>query len=93
MVIAKLINADTISAESLRRNLVVEGINLLALKDKQFTIGDCTLEGTGQCHPCSRMENTLGKGGYTAVLGHGGITAKVISDGSITIGDSVALLP
>ena len=41
-VIAKLMNTNTISAETFRRNLVVEGINLLSLKDQRFSIGDCT---------------------------------------------------
>jgi MOSC domain-containing protein YiiM len=101
-VIAKLMNTDTISAETLRRNLVIEGINLLGLKGQRFSIGDCTrqasiekntLEGTGPCHPCSRMEENLGSGGYNAMRGHGGITAKVIKGGTITIGNLVVLLP
>lgn len=73
-----------------RRNLVVSGINLLALKDKQFRIGEeVILEFTGLCHPCSRMETNFGPGGYNTMRGHGGITAKVIHGGSIKEGDSV----
>jgi len=40
-VTAKLINTNTLSAETLRRNFVVEGINLLDLKDQRFSPGDC----------------------------------------------------
>ena len=40
-VTAKLMNTNTLSAETLRRNLVVEGINLLDLKDQIFSPGDC----------------------------------------------------
>ena len=90
--IAKLTNTDLVNPESLRRNLVIEGINLLALKGQRFSIGECILEGTGSCQPCSRMEENLGHGGYNAMQGHGGITAKVIIGGSIMIGDSVTLL-
>lgn len=75
-----------------RRNLVVEGINLLALKDQTFCIGDVILEGTGHCHPCSKMEINLGAGGYNAMRGHGGITAKVIQGGTIALGDEVSLV-
>lgn len=74
----------------LRRNIVVAGINLLALKDKQFKIGEeVVLEFTGLCHPCSRMETNLGPGGYNTMRGHGGITAKVIHGGLIKVGDKV----
>lgn len=77
----------------LRRNIVVGGINLLSLKDKQFIIGDnIVLEYTGPCHPCSRMETNLGPGGYNAMRGHGGITAKVIQGGKIKIGDRVKFI-
>jgi MOSC domain-containing protein YiiM len=44
------------------------------------------------CHPCELMENTFGSGGYNAVLGHGGITAIVHSDGTIRVNDLVTLV-
>ncbi len=73
-----------------RRNIVVSGLNLNALKNQQFSIGkEIILEGTGYCHPCSRMEENLGAGGYNAMRGHGGITAKVIQGGRIRKGDSI----
>jgi MOSC domain-containing protein YiiM len=84
-----ILNKPEIVPELLRRNIVVKGINLLSLKDKKFGIGNAILETTGLCHPCSRMETILGEGGYNAMRGHGGITAKVISNGEIRLGDSV----
>jgi MOSC domain-containing protein YiiM len=72
-----------------RRNLVTSGVNLVALKDRQFRVGTALLEGTGECAPCSRMEENLGSGGYNAVRGHGGITARVIEGGEIHVGDRV----
>ena len=75
----------------LRRNLVVAGINLASLRDRRFTIGAVTLEGTGWCHPCSRMEEALGPGGFQAMRGHGGLTARVLTDGTLTVDDPVLI--
>ena len=72
-----------------RRNIVVRGLNLLALKDKEFQVGDALLRYTGLCVPCSFMEETFGPGGYNAMRGHGGITATVIDDGDIQVGATV----
>lgn len=73
--------------EQLRRNVVVSGLNLLALKNRRFRLGEAMLEMTGECHPCSRMEEIFGEGGYNAVRGHGGITARVIANGIVRTGD------
>lgn len=89
IAIASLLGRAPVSPELLRRNLVVTGINLIALKDKQFRVGDALLEYTGLCHPCSAMEATFGAGGYNAVRGHGGITARIIESGFMVLGDSV----
>ncbi len=78
--------------EQLRRNLVVKGVNLLALKGQEFAIGQVRLRCTGAAHPCSRMETTLGEGGYNMVRGHGGITATIISGGVMHLGDAVQVL-
>lgn len=88
-VMAQLLRREEIDPALLRRNIVVSGINLQALKQRNFKIGAAVLYGTGNCAPCSRMEENLGTGGYNAMRGHGGITAYVVDGGKITVGDSV----
>ena len=87
--VGSMLGRDTIDPASVRRNVVVRGINLLALKDKRFRVGDAVLEYTGLCAPCSLMEATLGPGGYNAMRGHGGITAAVVESGDIGTGSRV----
>ncbi len=89
LAVAGMLHRADLPPELVRRNLVISGINLLALKGKQFQVGNVLLEYSGPCEPCSRMETVLGPGGYNAMRGHGGITAKVIEGGTIHIGDSV----
>ncbi len=88
-VIASVLGLDRIPPAAFRRNLLVSGINVLALKDKTIAVGDVVLEVTGACHPCSRMETILGAGGYSAMRGHGGVTARVVTPGRIAVGDRV----
>ncbi len=90
-IIAGLMQQPTIRPEQMRRNIAVSGINLQSLRDQQFQIGEVILQGTGLCQPCSRMETTIGKGGYAAMSGHGGLTATVIREGQINVGDQVLL--
>lgn len=88
--VAAFIGRPALDPGLVRRNVVVAGLNLLALKGRRFRVGGALLEWTGPCEPCSRMEEVLGPGGHNAMRGHGGITARIVAGGLIRIGDVVA---
>lgn len=90
--IGSFLGQDSVPPELLRRNVVVRGINLLALKARRFRLGGALLECSGECHPCSKMERLLGAGGYNAVRGHGGIIARVLDGGAVRLGDPLVSL-
>lgn len=91
VAIAAYMGESAIAPERLRRNIVTRGINLLALKDKTFRIGETLLAYSGECHPCSQMETLVGPGGYNAVRGHGGITARILEGGVVRLADVVSV--
>ncbi len=95
-LLAGWLGRDAIAPACLRRNLVVSGLNLLSarspLRDMRVVlrIGEhAAFELTGPCDPCSKMERDLGAGAYNAMRGHGGVTARVLADGRIQLGDRV----
>ncbi len=89
IAIASYLGRSEVPPDLLRRNFVTVGMNLVALKGRRFRLGAALLEYSGDCAPCSRMEAALGAGGYNAVRGHGGITARIIEGGDVHIWDAV----
>lgn len=91
-VIASFLSRKTVSPYELRRNIVVSGVNLGILRDCDIGINDAVIRITGNCAPCTKMEQALGYGGFNAMRNHGGVTAIVLADGMIRIGDEVEVL-
>lgn len=77
-----------------RANLLVEGFDLKHSQGATVTIGELVLLVTGETDPCGRMVEAHPKlkDALTPVW-RGGALCRVISDGQISVGDSVTFLP
>ena len=87
--IAALSGHARVDPALLRRNVVVAGLPLVALKGRRFRIGSVLLEGIDDCDQCSNMEKALGPGGFNAMRGHGGLCARILEGGEFAVGDPV----
>jgi MOSC domain-containing protein YiiM len=99
-LLASWSGAAAIDPARVRRNLVIAGVNLIAMRspfpevELVWRIGDAVrIEVTGPCDPCSGMEEAFGFGGYNALRGHGGMTARIVTGGELHVGDRVVLDP
>lgn len=90
--IATHLGRSEIAPELLRRNLVISGMNLNALRYQRIRIGEVIIEAGALCHPCSRMNQALGEGAVAAMLGYGGLCAKILQGGTLRVGDAVVKL-
>jgi len=79
--------------EERRVNLLVEGLALdQSIGTRIVFDSGLMLEVTGECDPCSRMEE-IAPGLKAVLLPHwrGGVTTKVIESGPIRVGDNVRI--
>lgn len=88
-ILESFLHKEKILPETLRRNIVVSGINLSVLLKNCLKINDVVFEITGNCAPCKKMEEALGFGAFNAMRNHGGVNAVVRKGGVINVGDEV----
>lgn len=64
-----------------RRNVIVEGGDLNALIGKTFEVQGITFSGSEEAKPCYWMNQAFAEGAEEAMKGHGGLRARILSDG------------
>jgi MOSC domain-containing protein YiiM len=72
-----------------RRQLVTQGIDLDRWTGKRFRVGEVVLEGTKACRPCDHLEALTQPGVKAALEGRGGLCARIVSGGTLRVGDAV----
>ena len=64
-----------------RRNIITEGQDLNALIGQEFEIQGVRFLGMAECTPCYWMDEAFHPGAEEALKNHGGLRAKILTDG------------
>jgi MOSC domain-containing protein YiiM len=88
---SRKLGIEPLSPGVVRSNIETEGINLIELIGQNVRIGSAVLYFYEPRLPCSKMDAICA--GLRALMENGkqGVLARVVSSGSITVGDSIAL--
>ena len=72
----------------LRRNVIVSGVDLKGLIGADFELQGVQFRGTAQCAPCYWMNTAFAPGAEKFLAGRGGLRARILTDGRISVGDA-----
>ena len=78
-----------------RRNLTTRNIRLNDLVGQRFRIGaDVECVGTRLCEPCDHLERVTDRPNLCRLMaGRGGLRARILTGGTIRVGDVIATSP
>ena len=80
------LNVPALPAYAFRRNILVEGAHLNSLIGSRFSLGGIEFHGIGEAKPCEWMNAAVAPGAEVWLRGHGGLRAKILSDGVLRRG-------
>ena len=79
-------------AQATRRNITVDGGDIPAKPGTRLTIGAVEFEVVRDAAPCRLLDDWIGPGAMKALRGRAGSALRVISTGTIIVGDSVTII-
>lgn len=68
-----------------RRNIITRGVDLNDLIDHEFEVQGVRFLGMAECSPCYWMDRAFAEGAEAALKDHGGLRARVLSDGVLRV--------
>lgn len=74
-------NVMGVSPSVFRRNVITKGVDLNSLIGKEFEVQGIRFEGASECSPCYWMDQAFAEGAELAMKGHGGLRARILSNG------------
>jgi MOSC domain-containing protein YiiM len=78
-----------LTVEMPRRNIVTRGVNLNILLGKRFSAGSAMFEGLELCEPCGLFARRTHREVLKFFVRKGGLRARIIAGGEVTVGDRI----
>ncbi|MEN2976582.1 MOSC domain-containing protein [Tistrella sp. BH-R2-4] len=75
-----------------RRNITTRDVPLNHLVGRRFRIGEALLEATRLATPCRHIEQITGLEVFTPLLNRSGLHARILTGGTVRMGDVVEIL-
>jgi hypothetical protein len=79
-----------VDPSSVRRNVLVRGVDLNSLIGKKFEVQGVHFYGTEESRPCHWMNDAVAAGTEEFLKGHGGLRARILTDGVLKSTSRVA---
>jgi MOSC domain-containing protein YiiM len=75
-----------LAADSVRRNVIIAGVNLSTLEGRIFRLQGIEFEGVSEARPCYWMNDAVAPGAEAWLRGRGGLRARILTDGELAVG-------
>ena len=72
-----------LSPSLVRRNVITRDVDLNALIGERFEVQGVSFFGTEECRPCYWLDRAIAAGAESYLKGHGGLRARILSDGTL----------
>jgi hypothetical protein len=92
LVAAEVLEDVGLDPVEARRNLIVRGVDLDALRGRRFRVGAVECLGQRRCEPCAHLERLTRPGVLRALAHRGGLRADILRSGELRVGDPVEAL-
>ncbi|MBC2603937.1 MOSC domain-containing protein [Puniceicoccus vermicola] len=84
--LARELKLPDIEGALLRRNVLLQGIDLNALVGKQFRLGEVEFSGSEECAPCFWMDEAVAPGAFEWLKNRGGLRCRILQSGRLSLG-------
>ena len=92
LVAAEEVEAVGLQPGETRRQVTVRGVDVNALVDKRFRVGEVECYGVELCEPCRHLESMTRPGIIKELTHRAGLNADILVGGVISVGDPVVVL-